>query len=86
MLPIGAKDVVPVLDLLERRGELALELFGDTAAEELRDLVGRKTPEPQLTAALEDLVDRKVALEDEVAAIFDLADGVEAAQIHPLAF
>ena len=86
MLPVGAKDVVPVLDVLERGGELALEPFAHTGAEDLGDLVGAKAPQPQLATALEDLVDRKVALEDEVAAVFDLADGVEAAQVDPLAF
>src|SRR6202795_1368796 len=80
VLPVGAKDVMPVLDLLEGGVELAVQLLAEAGAEDLRDLVGRESPQPQLAAALEDLVDRKVTLEDEVAAVFDLADGVEATQ------
>src|SRR5215470_954282 len=51
----------------------------------LRDLVRRQPPQPELAASLEQLVDREVALEDEVAAIFDLGDRVEARQIDLLA-
>ena len=82
VLPVGAKDVMAVLDLLEGGVELAVQLLGDAGAEDLGDLVGRQPPQPQFAAALEDLVDREVALEDEVAAVLDLADGVEAAQVH----
>ncbi|MBK7234294.1 MAG: hypothetical protein IPI02_01225 [Sterolibacteriaceae bacterium] len=44
VLPIGAKDVMPVFDLLEGGVELAAQLLGDTRAEDLRDLVGRQSP------------------------------------------
>jgi hypothetical protein len=39
VLPVGTKDVMPVLDLLEGGVEIAMELFGDARAEDLRDLV-----------------------------------------------
>ena len=76
MLPVGAKDVVPVLDVLERGAELALEPFAHTGAEDLGDLVGAKAPQPQLATAFEDLVDGKVAPEDQVAAILHLLQRV----------
>ena len=86
VFPIGAEDMMSVLDLLEGGVELALEFLGDAAAEDLRDLVGRQPPESELTTALEDPVNREVTFEDEVAAVLDLGDGVEAAQVHLLAF
>ena len=73
-------------ELLEGGVELAFESLRQPGAEDLGDLVGRHPPETQLAAALEDFVDREVAFEDKVAAVFDLGDGVEAAQVHPLAF
>ena len=85
VLPIGAKGVMAVLELLKRGVQLTFESPGQAAAEDLRDLVGAHAPKPKLTAALEELVDREVALEDQVAAVLDLGDGVEAAQVHPLA-
>src|SRR5258708_628584 len=75
-----------MLDLLEGRLEFAMKMLGDPGAEDLRELVGGETPEAQLAAALEDLVDREGALEDEVSAVLDLGDGIEAAQVHGLAF
>ena len=46
-----------VFDLFQGRVEFALQLFGEAAAEDLRDLVGRHTPPPDFTGALEDFVE-----------------------------
>jgi hypothetical protein len=73
-----------VLDSLQGRMQLALELFSDALTEELRDFVSAQQQKPQLTGALEEVSDREVALKDEVAAVFDLADGVEAMKVHCL--
>ena len=75
-----------VLELLKGSMELTLEFLGQAAAEDLRDLVGRHSPQSQLTTALEDLWIGKLTFEDEVAAVLDLGDGVEAAQVYPLTF
>src|SRR5271166_4227054 len=79
---IRTKDVMAMLDLFERRIELAFRFLVHTGAEDLRDPVGSQAPESDLTAALEDPVNRKVPFENEVPAVFDLADRIEAAQIH----
>src|ERR1700751_4002917 len=60
VLPVGTKDVMPMLDLLERGVQIAMQPVGDARAEDLRDLVGRYPPQPQFTTALEELVDPKV--------------------------
>ena len=78
VLPVGAEDMMAVLDLIEDGGEFAADAFVDADAEDLADAVGRQPPEADLAASLEDLVDGEVALEDEIAAILDLDDGVEA--------
>ncbi len=82
MFEVGPKDMMPVFDLLEGGVEFALQLLGDAAAEDLRDLVGRQPPESNLAGAFEDPVNGEVALEDEIAAVLDLVDGVKAAEIH----
>src|SRR6266852_9511111 len=82
VLGVSAEDVMPVLDLFERRVELAFQFPGQAHAEDLRDLMGSQTPQPDLTTPLEDLVNRKRAFENEVPAVLDLTDGVEAAQVH----
>src|SRR6185312_16999988 len=73
-LPVGAVDVVAVLDLLDDGAELAAELLGESDAEDLADLVRSQTPQAQLTGALEHFVDGKVPFENEVAAVLDLVD------------
>src|SRR5262249_4871715 len=74
-----------VLDLVDDGGKLAAHSAVQPLAEDLRDLVRRQPPQPELAASLEQLVDREVALEDEVATVFDLGDRVEARQIDLLA-
>ena len=84
VLEVGSQDVMTVLDSLQGRMQLALELFADALTEELRDLVSGQKQKPQLAGALEEVSNGKVALKDEVAAVFDLADGVEAMKVHRL--
>ena len=40
VLPVGAEDVMAVLDLLDDRGQLAVQPVVEARAEDLRDLVG----------------------------------------------
>src|SRR6266545_1623659 len=82
MFEVGPEDMMAVLDLLQGGVEFALQLLGDATAEDLRDLVGRQSPESNLAGAFEDPVNGGVALEDEIAAVLDLVDGVKAAEIH----
>ncbi len=86
VLPVGAEDVMAVLDLIDDRGEFARQPLVEADAEDLADAVGRQPPQADLAASLEDLVDGKVAFEDEIAAVLDLGDGVEARQVHLAAF
>src|SRR5260370_27278904 len=66
VLPIGSEDMMPVFDLLDDRRQFATQSLVQPDAEDLTDAMGRQTPEPEFTTALEDLVDGKVALENEV--------------------
>jgi len=75
-MPVHAKDVMAVLDLVDDRGQLAAHAAVEPCAVDHGDLVGAKPPQADLAAA--QLVDGKVALEDEVTAILDLRDGVDA--------
>ena len=69
MFPVGAKDVVAVLDLVDHGGQFAaLPLFA--AAEELADAVGGQAPQSDFATALEDFVDGKIAFEDEIPALY----------------
>jgi hypothetical protein len=69
VLPVGAEDVMAVLDLLKDGSELSGQPFVQPHAEDLADAVGSESPESDLTTALEDLVDREMALEDEIPAV-----------------
>src|SRR5207245_7613686 len=82
IFPVGAEDMMAVLDLLQCGVELAWQAPGEAGAEDFRDLLSRKAPQPQLARALEEAMDGKVAFEDEIAAVLDLADGIEAPQVH----
>src|SRR5438874_9954916 len=82
IFPVGAEDMMAVLDLLQGGVELAWQAAGEAGAKDFRDLLGGETPEPQLTTAFEEAMDGEVALEDEIATVLDLADGVEATQVH----
>src|SRR5260370_735032 len=86
MFPIGAEDVMAMLDLIDHGGEFPWQPFVQPDAEDLADAVGRQPPQADLATALKDLVDGEVAFEDEVSAVLDLRDGVEARQTHPAAF
>src|SRR5215470_10643241 len=82
VLPVGAEDVMAVLDLFQGGVQLASQPTGESGAEDFRDLVGGQAPQSQLTTALEQAMDGEVAFENEIAAILHLTDGVEAPQIH----
>src|SRR5258708_1482456 len=86
VLPVGAEDVMAVLDLIEDSGEFSVQPLVEANAEDFADAVGRQPPQADLAASLEDLVDREVAFEDEVPAVLDLRDGVETRQAHLAAF
>src|SRR5258708_37495303 len=74
MFEVGPEDMMPVLDLLQRGVELALQFLGDAYAEDLADLVRGQSPQPNLAGAFENAMDGEVALEDEIAAVLDLID------------
>ena len=80
ILPVSAKDVVAVLDLIDYRGEFPVQPFVQADAENLADAVSSEAPQADLAASLEDLVNRKMTLEDEVPAVFDLGYGIETRQ------
>src|SRR6202049_3534684 len=82
IFPVGAEDMMAVLDLLQGGVELAWQAAGEAGAEDFRDLLGRKAPQPQLAGALEEAMDGEGGLEEEIATVLDLADGVEAPQVH----
>ncbi len=84
VLEVGSQDVMTMLDSLQGRMQLALELFADALTEELRDFVSGQKQKPQLAGALEEVSNGEVALKDEVAAVLNLADGVEARKVHRL--
>ena len=85
VFPVGAEDVVAVLDLVDHGGQLAAQPLVAPHAENLADAVGGQAPQADFAIALEDFVDGKVAFEDEISAVLDLTDGVEARQVHPAA-
>src|SRR5438045_2220448 len=86
VLPVGAEDVMAMLDLIDNGGEFPAQPFVEAHAEDLTDAVGRQPPEADLAASFEDFVDREVAFENEIAAVLDLRDGVKARQVHLAAF
>src|SRR5512147_1787596 len=86
VLPVGAVDMMAVLDLLDDSAELAVELLAQADTEDFADLVRGQPPQPQLAGTFEKLVNGKVAFENKVAAVLDLVDGVEARQVHRGAF
>ena len=86
VLPVGAENVMAMLDLVDDGGQFAAQALVQADAEDLADPVGRQPPEADFAASLEDLVDGEVAFEDEVPAVLDLGDGVEPRQVHLAAF
>ena len=86
MFKVGAQDMMAMVDPFERGMELSLKVPGDPLAEDLRDLLGGQFNETEFTGALEEFVDGKGLPKDKVEAIFHLAEGIEAAQVHGVAF
>src|SRR5450755_1000366 len=82
ILPVGAKDVVAVLDPIDDRGQFPVQPLVQADAENLTDAVSSEAPQADLAAPLEDLVNREMPLEDEVPAVFDLGHGIETRQTH----
>src|SRR3954451_21739179 len=64
VLPVGAEDVMAVLDLLDHGAEFSGPPFMEPDAEDLADPVGGQAPESNLAAAFEGFVDGEVALEN----------------------
>jgi len=56
VLPVGAENVMTMVDLIDHRGQFPPQAFVQAGAEDLADAVGRQPPEADLTASLEDLV------------------------------
>src|SRR6266403_2232571 len=81
---IHPEDVMAMLDLFERRVELAFEFLGDASAKDLGDYMGGHFPEAHLARALEDFMYREIPFKNEIAAEFNLLNGVEAPQFHGL--
>src|SRR5688572_11638377 len=69
VLPVGAENVMAMLDLVDDRGQFAAETLVQADAEDLTDAVGRQPPEANLAASLEYLVNGEVTFEDEVPAV-----------------
>ena len=65
VFPVGAEDVVSVLDLINDRGEFPVQPFVEADTEDLADAVGRQPPQAEFTTALKDFVNGEVAFEDE---------------------
>src|ERR1043166_9560647 len=86
ILPVGAEDVVAMLDLIDNRSEFPAQAFVEADAEDLADSVRRQPPQADLAAPLKDFVNGEVAFEDEIPAILDLSNSVEPRQIHLAAF
>jgi len=86
VLPVGAKNVMAVLDLIDDGGKFPVQPLVEADAENLADAVGRQTPQADFAASLEDLVNGEVAFENEIPAVLDLGDGVETRQAHLAAF
>src|SRR5437879_12827583 len=72
IFPVGAEDMMAVLDLLQGGVELAWQSAGEAGAEDVCELLGGETPEPQLTTAHDEAGDGKVAPEGEVATVLHL--------------
>ena len=86
VLPVGAKNVMTMLDLVDDGGQFAAQALVQADAENLADPVGRQAPKADLATAFEDLVNGEVAFEDEIPAVLDLRNGIEARQVHLGAF
>src|SRR3984893_7882012 len=86
VLPVGAEDVMAMLDLIDDGGQFPMQPLVEPHAEDLADAVRRQSPQADFAASFKDFVNGEVAFENEIATILDLRDGVEAGQAHLLAF
>src|ERR1700674_1927057 len=86
VLPVGAEDVMAMLDLIDDGGEFPPQPFIEPHTEDLADPVRGQPPQADFAASFKDLVNGEVAFENEISAVLDLRDGVEAGQAHLLAF
>jgi hypothetical protein len=86
ILPVGAEDVMAMLDLIDDRGQFPMQPFVEPHAEDLADPVRRQPPQADFAAAFKDFVNGEVAFENEIPAVFDLRNGVEARQVYLVAF
>src|SRR5438105_13415553 len=82
IFPVGAEDMMAVLDLLQGGVELAWQAAGEAGAKTFRDLVGGESPEPQLTTELGEAEDWGAAPEDDIATVLDVAERVGAMEVH----
>src|SRR5208283_588149 len=78
--PVGAEDVLAVLDGFHDGLQLAVDAVAMAAPESAPDALAGHAPQAQLATALEDLPDGVVAREDEVLAVLDLVDVITALQ------
>ncbi len=86
MFLVRPENVMPVLDLIDHRGQLPPQSLIQADTEDFADPVRREPPQTDLAASLEDFVDGEVAFENEVPAVFDLCDRIEPRQAHLAAF
>ena len=68
VFPVGAEDVMAVLDLVDDGGEFPVQSLVEADTEDLADAVGGQTPQDDFAASLEDLVNGEVAFENEIPA------------------
>ena len=78
--------MVTLVDPFEGRMELSFELPGNPLAEDLGNLLGGQLKETEFAGAFEEFVNGKGFAKDKVQTIFHLAEGIEAVQMHELAF
>src|SRR6202521_2294898 len=75
-----------MLDLIDDRGEFPMQPFVQPHAEDFADPVRRQPPQADFAASFKDFVNGEVAFENEIPTVLDLRDGVEARQVHLVAF
>ena len=73
VLPVGAENVMAVLDLIDDGGEFSVQPLVEPNAENLADAIGRQTPQADFAASLEDLVNGEMAFEHPGPAFWESA-------------
>jgi hypothetical protein len=86
VLPVGAKDMMAMFDLIYDGGQFAVQSLAKPDAEDLTDAMCRQPPQADFATSLEDLVNRKVPFKDEIPAVLDLCHGIETRETHVAAF